>query len=159
MVRKEMNIYPEIEPEKGVSEMWHGRKWTAEASEDELTPMWCDWNNPGSKHFYIQEITELDDGTFAMPLRWTTRKGIVHAESYRLHYSTSVSEIPTNRAFTYTDLCQEQCFSLADRAKELIPASSMAKTILDLQASKAVRLRFSCEYNCTPVFETAKLTQ
>jgi hypothetical protein len=86
-----MQLYPEIDPTNGISEMWHGEKWTKELTENELTPMWCDFTRPGAKHYYVREITEVDNGSFVLPLKWVVKEGAVHAESRKLHYSKTVS--------------------------------------------------------------------
>jgi hypothetical protein len=88
-----MQIYPEINPVNGMSEMWHGEKWIKELTKNELTPMWCDFTKRGTKNYYIHEITEVDDGTFLLPCKWVVKNGAVHAEGWKLHYSEMVSPL------------------------------------------------------------------
>ncbi|TEB15367.1 hypothetical protein FA13DRAFT_1876169 [Coprinellus micaceus] len=133
LVRKEMQLYPEFN--KGaMSEMWHGEKWAKEIPPDEMTPMWYDWTRPGSKHFYVHEITELDDGSFVVPLRWGCHNGSVHAQCRAVHYSESVRG-PQRRT-----LYQSQSFSLADPELFMVPVKRLHRNILDLQVSGTHRL-------------------
>jgi hypothetical protein len=86
-----MQLYPEVEPANGISEMWHGEKWTKEVKNNELTPMWCDGDSAAQKHYYIDKIAQVANETFIMVLKWVVKNGEVHAESHKLHYSSEVS--------------------------------------------------------------------
>ncbi|KAH6868945.1 hypothetical protein BKA70DRAFT_1491597 [Coprinopsis sp. MPI-PUGE-AT-0042] len=127
-VRKDMVFYPEIDLSEPLAEFWQADKWTKEIPDEELSPMWCDLQKPvpERKHFYVNEITEDNEGNFVVPKRWVTRRGVVHAEAYLLSYSQ-----------------EGQCFSLADPDLVYIPATKLSRNILDLKVDKSVHLRFS----------------
>ena len=54
---------------------------------DALSPMY----DAGSKHFYVNELTELQDQTLVIPFRWVISHGVVHAESWRVELDDKVS--------------------------------------------------------------------
>ncbi|KAF8518246.1 hypothetical protein BU17DRAFT_66490 [Hysterangium stoloniferum] len=45
-----------------------------EIKPEQLTPMWADWKGSPSKHFYVNEVAQLRDGQFVIPLCWVTFK-------------------------------------------------------------------------------------
>jgi len=47
---------------------------------DQLTPMWADWKYAPHKHFYINEVAQLKDGKFVLPLRWIIFEWKEHVE-------------------------------------------------------------------------------
>ncbi|KAJ7769297.1 hypothetical protein B0H16DRAFT_1660998 [Mycena metata] len=76
-----------------VSEAWQADKWTTEADLDDLSPMWAHWEDKSwsHRHFYIKELVQLCDGTFAIPLCWITVQNVVYAnvhmvESFEFNY-------------------------------------------------------------------------
>lgn len=77
-VREFVEIYPEITTI--VSESWQAGKYVSEVKAEQLTPMWADWKGSLSKHFYVNEITQLGGGEFVIPLRWVTFNKVEHAE-------------------------------------------------------------------------------
>ena len=76
-MREFIQIYPEI-TEK-ISESWQAEKFTKEVN-DQLTPMWADWKYAPHKHFYINEVAQLKDGKFVLPLRWIIFERKEHVE-------------------------------------------------------------------------------
>ncbi|KAF8899970.1 hypothetical protein CPB85DRAFT_1228946, partial [Mucidula mucida] len=74
---KFLRVYPKI-PEDGViREVWHAAKWRCTMSLDLLSPMF----DAGGRHFYVNEVAELQDGRKVIPLRWVTFKGNVYADA------------------------------------------------------------------------------
>lgn len=69
LTRPHIHVYPEISDD-GVSEAWHGHKWLKDISLDALSPMY----NAGVKHFYVNELSRLRDGSYIIPLRWVIFK-------------------------------------------------------------------------------------
>jgi hypothetical protein len=67
--------YPELDPDT-TSEVWHALRWH-EFDRSLLNPM---WTADGIKQFYVDEVSQLVTGKFAMALKWVTVKGVVHAE-------------------------------------------------------------------------------
>ncbi|TFK20048.1 hypothetical protein FA15DRAFT_600415 [Coprinopsis marcescibilis] len=79
LVRKQINVYPEVS--KVVSETWQAEKWLKEVDLDQLSPMWADWKKSPHRHFYVKEISQLNDGRFVIPLMWVAVDGYEYAES------------------------------------------------------------------------------
>jgi hypothetical protein len=75
VIAENMALYPEIEADH-ISEVWEALRWR-EFDRSQLNPM---WTSDGFKRFYINEIAQLVNGAFVMPLMWVTQKGVVHAE-------------------------------------------------------------------------------
>ncbi|KAI0799578.1 hypothetical protein BC629DRAFT_1284991 [Irpex lacteus] len=101
LIRPHMHIYPEI-PDGPVSELWHADKWRKEMDLDALTPMY----DAGDKHFYVNEITQLRDGTSIIPFRWVIYHKVLHAESWKVTFNDNEPlMVPaTGMAHNYFDL-------------------------------------------------------
>ncbi|TFK22439.1 hypothetical protein FA15DRAFT_657497 [Coprinopsis marcescibilis] len=125
-VRKNMAFYPEVSRSKPVAEMWQADKWVKEVPYDELSPMWFDEKKAEKKHYYIKEITEHSDGSFVVPMRWVTKRGVVHAQSYILSYSKTT-----------------EAFSLADPELVDVLVTDLWRNVLDLKLDSKIKLRFS----------------
>jgi hypothetical protein len=69
-----MQFYPE-ETDGPISEVWQAGRWK-EFSPSELTPMFA----RGLQHFYIDEVCQLGNGLFVMPLTWIKRGGEICAD-------------------------------------------------------------------------------
>ena len=79
LTRGLLHFYPEI-PDGPVSEAWHAQKWRREIDRDALTPMFVD----GHRHFYVNELSRLHDGSLVIPLCWVISKGQMHADVLRV---------------------------------------------------------------------------
>ncbi|KAJ6583121.1 hypothetical protein DFH09DRAFT_1245943 [Mycena vulgaris] len=113
LTRQLLHFYPEI-PEGPISEAWHAQKWRREVDRDALTPMIVD----GHRHFYVNELTRLHDGSFAIPLCWVISKGEMHADALR---------VSVNKHGTAT----------VDTSKEIvIHAADLQDNYFDLQFKK-----------------------
>jgi hypothetical protein len=60
-----------------VSELWHGAKLCKELSPDLLTPM---FDAGHGTHYYINEIAQLLDGHFIIPVHWIKVDGAMHID-------------------------------------------------------------------------------
>ncbi|KAJ7302771.1 hypothetical protein DFH08DRAFT_826366 [Mycena albidolilacea] len=79
LTRSLLHFYPEI-PDGPVCEAWHAHKWRREVDRDVLTPMIVD----GHRHFYVNELARLRNGSFVIPLCWVIFKGEMHADAIRV---------------------------------------------------------------------------
>ncbi|KAI0682322.1 hypothetical protein BC835DRAFT_1424616 [Cytidiella melzeri] len=79
LIRPHIHVYPEI-PDGPVSEVWHGEKWCKDMDLDTLSPMY----NTGDRHFYVNKLTRLYDGSLVIPFRWIVYHNAVHAESWKV---------------------------------------------------------------------------
>jgi hypothetical protein len=70
-----MQFYPE-DTGGTISEVWHAARWK-EFKPSELTPMYVQ----GLRHFYIDEVSRLNDGQLVIPLTWIKRGGQLCADS------------------------------------------------------------------------------
>jgi hypothetical protein len=70
-----MQFYPE-DTGGVVSEVWQAERWK-EFKPSELTPMYVQ----GLRHFYIDEVSRLDNGQLVIPLAWIKRGGQICADS------------------------------------------------------------------------------
>jgi hypothetical protein len=75
--RKLIHVYPEI-PEDGViHEIWHAHKWQKTMDLDRLSSMW----DSGKAHFYVHELSQLQNGNFVIPIWWLKFWGKVCANA------------------------------------------------------------------------------
>jgi hypothetical protein len=84
--RELLRFYPEI-PNGPISEFWHLSKLHFGFDLDMLTPMYVS----GSQHFYVKEFSQLLDGTFAIPMRWIIKDGILCADAFKVIMNSEVS--------------------------------------------------------------------
>ncbi|KAI5888159.1 uncharacterized protein SCHCODRAFT_02691594 [Schizophyllum commune H4-8] len=68
-----LHFYPE-EVSGPISEVWQADRWKEYKAED-LTPMYSREN----KRFFIEELCQLDDGTYVIPHDWVIRNGSLTA--------------------------------------------------------------------------------
>lgn len=69
-VASHLQMYPEVVDGGPVSETWQAARWL-EYDPSQLTPMF----STGHKHFWINEIAQLKDKTFIIPLTWIQKNG------------------------------------------------------------------------------------
>ncbi|TRM61676.1 hypothetical protein BD626DRAFT_375148, partial [Schizophyllum amplum] len=111
-VAKHLNFYPEDCGDGPISEVWQAKRWT-EFRADELTPM---YSRSGAKQFFIEELCQLEDGSYVIPHLWITKKKKLCAECSNVRFSPAtgwsvVSGEPGKRtvearefAWTYHDI-------------------------------------------------------
>ncbi|KAJ7501897.1 hypothetical protein B0H11DRAFT_2155297 [Mycena galericulata] len=78
-IRSHFHLYPEINTNGSVSEIWHGNKLCKEINPDRLTPMFDAGNGI---HYYSNELAELGDHRLVIPFRWIKIDQIMHADTY-----------------------------------------------------------------------------
>ncbi|KAJ7440424.1 hypothetical protein FB451DRAFT_1443354 [Mycena latifolia] len=114
LVRKFLHVYPEITPT--VSEFWQAAKYVEEIEDEELSPMWADWEVSPYRHFYVRELAQRTNQDFVIPVKWVVYKHKVHAEAYAVSQESS------------------GIFTIEDHALIRVPASDLRYNFLDLQA-------------------------
>ncbi|KAL1683065.1 hypothetical protein EV122DRAFT_202246, partial [Schizophyllum commune] len=80
-VARHLNFYPEDCGNGSVSEVWQASRWK-EFRADELTPMFA----CGSKRFFIEELCQLDDGSYVIPHLWIIRDKFLCADCSAVTY-------------------------------------------------------------------------
>jgi hypothetical protein len=80
LVREYLHFYLEITTT--VSESWQAEKYVKEIEEDDLSPMWANWDGASHRHFYIKELSQCKDGKYFVPLKWIVYKKQVHCDAY-----------------------------------------------------------------------------
>ena len=92
-----IQLYPEI-VEGPLSEVWQAGRWK-EFKRSELNPMFAH----GLKHFYVDELAELDSGDIVIPLIWIKWRGEVYADCIDV-VRTEVSHSLSNLCITLITL-------------------------------------------------------
>ncbi|KAJ7934035.1 hypothetical protein B0H13DRAFT_1591791, partial [Mycena leptocephala] len=117
LVREFIQVYPEITD--CISEFKQAEKWTKEVDLDDLSPMWADWKSAAHKHFYIKELSQLQNGDFVIPMRWVISNKEECAEVYKvIHYPES------------------GCFIIHDEDLIQVQASDFRYNYLDLRETE-----------------------
>jgi hypothetical protein len=80
LFREHLHFYPEITTT--VSESWQAEKYVKEIEDDDLSPMWANWDGASHQHFYIKELAQSKDGKYYVPLKWIIYKKQVHCDAY-----------------------------------------------------------------------------
>jgi hypothetical protein len=89
MIRPYIQLYPEINAT--ISEVWQAEKWLKEVPLDNLSPMWANWEETPYKHFYVNELAQLDDGSLVIPICWVVLNKQVYANLYYVKCTDKVS--------------------------------------------------------------------
>ncbi|KAF7367987.1 hypothetical protein MSAN_00864400 [Mycena sanguinolenta] len=117
--RKLIHVYPEI-PEDGIiREFWHAQKWRKTMDLDILSPMYA----AGLKHYYVNEVCRLGDGSFVVPVRWVTFRGKIYADAFSVTFDSQNQEATIMDSKT-TFICAE---NLADNYHDLEHAGKIPK--------------------------------
>ncbi|KAJ7035397.1 hypothetical protein C8F04DRAFT_1210324 [Mycena alexandri] len=80
LVREYLHFYPEITTT--ISESWQAAKWVNEIEDDDLSPMWADWEGASHRHFYVKELAQCGDGKYCVPLKWFVFNKKIHCNAY-----------------------------------------------------------------------------
>ncbi|KAJ6508188.1 hypothetical protein C8R45DRAFT_815921 [Mycena sanguinolenta] len=103
LVRDHLHFYPEITTT--VSESWQAEKYVKEIEDDDLSPMWANWDGASHRHFYIKELAQCKDGKYFVPLKWIVYKKEVHCDAYLVTKETNkLKNLKVVRVLA-TDLC------------------------------------------------------
>lgn len=89
LVRCHIHPYPDIS--STLSEAWQAGKWLKEVDFHDLSPMWADWKSAPRRHYFVEELAQLCNGTYVVPLRWVTVSGVDHFEGHEVVCSPEVS--------------------------------------------------------------------
>ncbi|KAF7351608.1 hypothetical protein MSAN_01593300 [Mycena sanguinolenta] len=107
-------------PEDGIiREFWHAQKWRKTMDLDILSPMYA----TGLKHYYVNEVCQLGDGSFVVPVRWVTFRGKIYADAFSVTFDSQNQEATIMDSKT-TFICAE---NLADNYHDLKHAGKIPK--------------------------------
>ena len=74
-----------------VSEVYHAEKWHKSVDRHALSPMY----DAGDRHYYIDELAQLKNGNFVIPVRWIEDEdGIVFADAFPVTFDAQVRRSP-----------------------------------------------------------------
>jgi hypothetical protein len=80
LVRDHLHFYPEITTT--IFESWQAGKYVNEIEDDDLSPMWANWDGSSHRHFYIKELAQCKNGKYFVPLKWIVYEKLVHCDAY-----------------------------------------------------------------------------
>ncbi|KAJ7917332.1 hypothetical protein B0H13DRAFT_2443031 [Mycena leptocephala] len=78
-IRSQFHLYPEVNTNGSVSEIWHGDKLCKQLNPSLLTPM---FDAGQGVHYYLDELSQLTDGRFVIPVRWIKVDKFMHVDVY-----------------------------------------------------------------------------
>ncbi|KAJ7483056.1 hypothetical protein B0H11DRAFT_2279874 [Mycena galericulata] len=115
-IRSQFHLYPEINTNGSVSEIWHGEKLCKVLDPNLLTPMFDAGNG---FYYYTNEVAMLEDGRFVIPFRWIKVDELMHVDVHLVE----------------TD---EQGLSRVKTEESRVPASHLVRNFLDLECENRV---------------------
>ncbi|KAJ7855645.1 hypothetical protein B0H14DRAFT_3085413 [Mycena olivaceomarginata] len=80
VTRKLIHVYPEIPEDSIIREIWHAQKWRKHMDLDILSPMYV----AGASHYYVNEVSCLQDRQLIIPMRWVMFRGKVWADTFTI---------------------------------------------------------------------------
>jgi hypothetical protein len=83
----QFHLYPEINTNGSISEIWHGKKLLEELDPNFLTPM---FEMQNGIHYYIHEVAKLNDGRCVIPIRWLKVDSVMHVDTYAVEIDDQV---------------------------------------------------------------------
>ncbi|KAF9464228.1 hypothetical protein BDZ94DRAFT_1355980 [Collybia nuda] len=111
--------YPMIPPNGVISEVWHAEKWRRDLDCHILSPIY----EVRPKHFYIDEIAQMKNGDFVIPLRWVEDStGAIWADAWRVEFDETLFA------------------TISDDSTVLLKAEDLGENYLDLQDSNSIPL-------------------
>ncbi|KAF7975164.1 hypothetical protein HWV62_10347 [Athelia sp. TMB] len=116
LVRDALELYPDLTC-ASVSEFWQAGKWIHDSDLSDLTPMWANFDTAPHRHFYVNEIAQLRDGRFGIPLRYGKVGGVEVVEFFEVVFYEATST-----------------FVIRSDAIMQIEARNLTKNMLDLEA-------------------------
>ncbi|KAJ7904831.1 hypothetical protein B0H13DRAFT_2510580 [Mycena leptocephala] len=78
-IRSQFHLYPEVNTNGFVSEIWHGDKLCKQLNPSLLTPM---FDAGQGVHYYLDELSQLTDGRFVIPVCWIKVDKFMHVDVY-----------------------------------------------------------------------------
>ncbi|KAJ7649282.1 hypothetical protein B0H17DRAFT_1270814 [Mycena rosella] len=159
LVRKFFHVYPEIRTT--VSEFWQAAKYVEEIDNDELSPMWADWEISPHRHFYVRELAQCRNKDFVIPVKWVVYKNEVHADAYAVIREEASMILPA-RLQNSDATPQSGIFTVEDHKIIRVLAADLRYNYLDimaqLQAAPQIsRTRSNFEpHSPHPIRETAQ---
>ncbi|KAI0309904.1 hypothetical protein OF83DRAFT_1088741 [Amylostereum chailletii] len=95
LVRQHIHPYPDFS--STISKSWQAAKWVSEISNEDLSPMWADWEAASHRHYFVGELARMCNRQFVIPIRWVTFAGVDHLQGYTVIYD------PTGKMFQVQD--------------------------------------------------------
>lgn len=92
------------------------------------------------KYYYVNELTQLRDGTFIIPFRWVIYHNSVHAQARTVRLDDEVRSITYRIANFRSHNTTLQALAIVTPLDVpiLVPVSEMEKNYLDLLAESAI---------------------
>ncbi|KZP27089.1 hypothetical protein FIBSPDRAFT_909016 [Athelia psychrophila] len=116
LVRDALELYPDLTG-TSVSEFWQAGKWIHESDLGDLSPMWANFEAAPHQHFYVNEIAQVRDSQFGIPLCYGKVAGVEVVKFYEVKYYEATSTFVVRSG----DIIQ-------------IEAECLTKNMLDLEA-------------------------
>ncbi|KAJ7723007.1 hypothetical protein DFH07DRAFT_783692 [Mycena maculata] len=89
-IRSQFHLYPEMNTNGSVSQIWHGKKLCKVLDPNLLTPMFDAGNG---FHYYTNEVAMLKDGRFVIPFRWIKVDKLMHADMHLVETDEQVYKV------------------------------------------------------------------
>ncbi|KAJ7811767.1 hypothetical protein B0H13DRAFT_2472436 [Mycena leptocephala] len=125
-IRSQFQLYPEVNTNGSVAEIWHGEKLCNKLSPDLLTPM---FDAGHGTQYYLKEIAQLENKSFVIPIRWIKVDKIMHVDVFPVVMDDEVMIFTHPKALS--DLrVQNKAHVKTDAVR--IPASQLVANFLDL---------------------------
>ncbi|KAJ7792328.1 hypothetical protein B0H13DRAFT_1935744 [Mycena leptocephala] len=125
-IRSRFHLYPEVNTNGPVAEIWHGEKLCNKLSPDLLTPM---FDAGHGTQYYLKEIAQLENKSFVIPVRWIKVDKIMHVDVFPVVMDDEVMIFTHPKALS--DLrVQNKAHVKTDAVR--IPASQLVANFLDL---------------------------
>ncbi|KAJ7924239.1 hypothetical protein B0H13DRAFT_2230060 [Mycena leptocephala] len=125
-IRSRFHLYPEVNTNGPVAEIWHGEKLCNKLSPDLLTPM---FDAGHGTQYYLKEIAQLENKSFVIPVRWIKVDKIMHVDVFPVVMDDEVM-IFTHPKALFDLRVQNKARVKTDAVR--IPASQLVANFLDL---------------------------
>lgn len=129
-----IHCHPVIPLGQIISEVYHAKKWQRNVDQHTLSPMY----DPGSRHYYINELAHLKNDDFIIPVQWledTDRNVFVDA------YTVILNDQVGSACYCYQSnywLNQPVPCKVINSEVVLVKASDLQDNFLDLIDLKLV---------------------
>jgi hypothetical protein len=92
-VAQHLHLYPEMQ-DGPISQFWEAER-LRDCDRSHLCPMYAQ----GFRHFYVNELAELDTGELVIPLMWITLSDVMHADCLSVTRLDSVRFVCVSHRF------------------------------------------------------------